>query len=216
MSPGIRATVEFPTAGICPITEVSESASARVHSVTSNVCTGDCEGCVTEFTVDTDDEPDGDVTPVFTDGSRRRYRLEHGDGFDCPCEHLGALGCPVTRYDADRGTLTLVFHAAGFDELQSVVGHLRDRFPEMDIKRFIRSPATGHTQDKVVVDREKLTARQFEILRTAFEMGYFERPRTANATEVAAALDINISTFTEHLAAAQHKIFEDVLSEERS
>ena len=215
MSPGIRATVEFDAQDVCPITELSGTTSTRVHSVSSSVCSRDCAECVTEFTLDAEHDPDGDLTTVFTDGTSRRYRLTHGDGFDCPCEHLGSLGCPVTRYVADDGALTLVFHAAGYDELQSVVGHLRDRFPEMDIRRFIRSPADGQSHDRVFVDREKLTPRQREVLQTAFEMGYFERPRTANATEVAAELDISISTFTEHLAAAQHKIFEDVLPEQR-
>lgn len=42
-------------------------------------------------------------------------------------------------------------------------------------------------------------------------MGYFERPRRANATEVADVLDINPSTFSEHLAAAESKLIEDVL-----
>lgn len=215
MSPGIRATIEFNGSDVCPITELSEEASTRVHSVTSSVCSNDCAECVTEFSTDAAQDPDAALTTVFTDGTSRRYRLSHGEGFDCPCEHLGSLGCPVTRYVADNGTLTLVFHAAGYDELQSVVGHLRERFSGMDIKRFIRSPADGQSHDMVSVDRDRLTSRQIETLQTAFEMGYFERPRTANATEVAAELGINISTFTEHLAAAQHKIFEEVLPEQR-
>jgi predicted DNA binding protein len=49
------------------------------------------------------------------------------------------------------------------------------------------------------------------VLETAHEMGYFERPRRANGTEVAAALDIDPSTFSEHLAAAQRKLLRDVL-----
>jgi predicted DNA binding protein len=42
-------------------------------------------------------------------------------------------------------------------------------------------------------------------------MGYFGRPREANATEVAAELGINPATFSEHLATAQAKLLEDVL-----
>ena len=67
--------------------------------------------------------------------------------------------------------------------------------------------------DVVFVDRGKLTDRQHEVLRTAYDMGYFERPRGANATEVAASLDINPSTFTEHLLSAQRKLLGDVLED---
>jgi len=42
-------------------------------------------------------------------------------------------------------------------------------------------------------------------------MGYFERPKRANATEIAADLGIAQSTFTEHLMAAQRKLLRDVL-----
>jgi hypothetical protein len=51
------------------------------------------------------------------------------------------------------------------------------------------------------------------VLRTAHEMGYFGYPREANATAVADALDVGVSTFTEHLAAAQRTVFDDLLPE---
>ena len=42
-------------------------------------------------------------------------------------------------------------------------------------------------------------------------MGYFERPKGANATDVADELGINRSTFSEHVSAAERKILTDVL-----
>jgi predicted DNA binding protein len=60
----------------------------------------------------------------------------------------------------------------------------------------------------------RLTDRQREVLRTAHEMGYFEYPRGANAGEVATALDIEPSTFTEHLNAAQSKLLDELLVRE--
>jgi hypothetical protein len=47
---------------------------------------------------------------------------------------------------------------------------------------------------------------------TAYQMGYFEHPRESNATEVAESLDIRPPTFVEHLAAAQGKLLDDVVS----
>lgn len=210
MQPGIRATVEFPTPGICPIVELSESAETSIDSVSMNVCpTSDAES-VTEFSVDSDCKVETDLTLVFSYGSTDWYRLSHDGGVDCPCECLGQLGCPVRRYVAREGTLTLTFHVADYDQLQRVVGELRDQFPDVDITRFVQTPTEDHTSDCTFVDRSKLTARQLEVLTTAYERGYFDCPRRANATEIASDLEITPSTFREHLAAAESKILKDV------
>jgi predicted DNA binding protein len=211
MSSGIRATVEFATPDICPIVEHASRAGATVDSVATSVRpTDECDS-VTEFSVDGDCDPDDALTPVFSHGSTRRFRFTHDGDVGCPCECLGEFECPVTRYVARDGRLTLVFHAADYEELQTVVGELRDRFPDVDIKRFVRAPAGETARDSVLVDRSKLTGRQLEVLETAHEMGYFEHPRRANATEIAAELDIDPSTFREHIAAAETKLLGDLL-----
>ncbi len=214
MASGIRATVSFPSGEVCPIAGLSERPGTTVASVVPNVSPVGCDTCVTEFTLETGDPPDVDMVRVFSHGSIQRYRLDHGEGLGCPCEALGELGCAVSRYDARDGDLTLTFHAADYEELRAVIGDLRERFPDVDIRRFVRSPTDDAHRDGVFVDRDRLTDRQLQVLETAFEMGYFERPRGANATEVAARLDIDPSTFSEHLATAQGKLFEEVLEGE--
>jgi len=210
MGSGIRATVEFG-AGTCPVADLSATADATIDAVDASVCPDEGTGSVTEFTLEGEADPPERFTEVFAHGQRRRYRFLHEGGVDCPCECLGAHGCPVTRYVAREGRLTVVFHAADYDELQTLVSDLRDRFPSVDIKRFVRSPDEETTADAVFVDRRKLTDRQREVLATAYQMGYFERPRRANATEVARELGIDPSTFSEHLAAAESKILDDFL-----
>ncbi|RXK46615.1 helix-turn-helix domain-containing protein [Halorientalis pallida] len=211
MSSGIRATVEFSTPDICPVVEHASAAGTTVDSVARSVRPTADARTATEFAVDADYEPDGDLTPVFSHGSTRRYRMVHDEGVHCPCECLGQFGCPVTRYVAREGRLTVVFHAADYEELQTVVGELRERFPDIDIKRFVRGPAGENGHDSVLVDRSRLTDRQLEVLERAHEMGYFENPRRANATEIADDLDINPSTLREHLSAAERKLFDDLL-----
>jgi predicted DNA binding protein len=211
MPPGIQAEVEFATPSICPIVELSAAAETRIDAVSTNVCSSGCTKSVTEFSMDSDGDFEVDMTPIFSHGSSDRYRLIHDDGVDCPCESLGQFGCPVARYVAQGGTLTIVFYAADYDQLQEVIVELRDQYPEMDIKRFVQSPAGEQARDSVVVDRSKLTHRQLEILETAYEKGYFDRPRQSNATEIAAELDINPSTFREHLTAAESKVLKDLL-----
>ena len=61
-----------------------------------------------------------------------------------------------------------------------------------------------------MVDVNAFTDRQLEVLRTAYEMGYFDRPRGTNKTAVAGALDVATSTVSDHLAAAEHKLLEAI------
>jgi predicted DNA binding protein len=96
-------------------------------------------------------------------------------------------------------------------ELQGVITTLRAEFSQVDIRRLLRTRGDQSHHDLVFVDRGRLTERQREVLRTAHEMGYFERPKGANAGEVAAALGISRSTFTEHLSAAQTKLLDAIL-----
>lgn len=51
-----------------------------------------------------------------------------------------------------------------------------------------------------------LTDRQREVLRTAYDMGYYEVPREATTNEVAANLDVDSSTVSEHLQRAQRNL----------
>lgn len=60
--------------------------------------------------------------------------------------------------------------------------------------------------DTTPVDR--LTDRQQQVLQLAISAGYFERPRHNNTGELAETLNITRATFTQHLRAAQRKVFE--------
>ena len=214
MSSGIRATVEFSTAGLCPLLDASAADESQVRGVARSVCNANCTASVTEFSTRHDFEPPG-ITRVFSHGESARYRLRHDEPIGCPCECLGELGCATSQYLARDGSLTIVFFAKDYEELQSVIAVLRERYPDVDIKRLIQSPTEIPEADTVLVDRGRLTTRQQEVLRIAFEMGYFDRPRAANATEIAGTLDIDPSTFGEHLATAQRKLFQDVFETRR-
>ncbi|MFT4946869.1 MAG: hypothetical protein ACI8TL_001106 [Natronomonas sp.] len=53
---------------------------------------------------------------------------------------------------------------------------------------------------------DKLTDRQEEVIRTAFEMGYYDVPRTVSTAEVAATLGLDDSTVAEHLQRAERNL----------
>ncbi|RRJ28913.1 helix-turn-helix domain-containing protein [Halocatena pleomorpha] len=62
----------------------------------------------------------------------------------------------------------------------------------------------------------KMTDCQREALYTAYEMGYFEIPRTATLTEVATTLGISASSLSERLRRAQAWLIEHSLVEYKS
>lgn len=208
MSTGIRATVTFDPPAGCSIAEIAAAAGTSIDSVTTSVSPGGDP--VTEFLVD-GDRTLPDVDPVFSYDSEDVYWVEHAG--DCPCTCLGEVGFPIHRYLADGDDLTLVFHADSFDRLQAVMATLRERFPSVDVQQLLQPPLSGSPDDRRFVNRGKLTDRQLEVLQTAYREGYFERPKGANATELAEELDISRSTFAEHLAAAQRKLFADVFDD---
>ncbi len=219
MPSGIRATVEFDAEGRCPLVDLSRTAETTIEGVTPSVAPPGrrTDAVALEFAVDGETAPAAvarhlpEARPVFSHGPTTRYRSPRPAAEDCPCVCLGEFGVPVARYVARRGTLTLVFHAADYEQLRTVVAALDERFPDLEIRRFVRSAPPEARTDGVFVDRGKLTARQLEALETAHEMGYFDRPRGANATEVAAELGIDPSTLGQHLAAAQRKLLADLL-----
>ncbi|MFC7238473.1 helix-turn-helix domain-containing protein [Saliphagus sp. GCM10025317] len=214
MSPGIRATVKVGSPEGCPIAAFSQRTGTTVDRVSTSAASEDSSshggGSTTEFLAATDEEIDDVSGPIFSYGSTNLYRHAHDDS-SCPCACLGSFGCPVHRYVAEDGDLTLVFHAEDFDQLQAIMAEFRERYPDIDVQRLLQPPLRGSTEEQVFVNRGKLTDRQHEVLQAAYDAGYFERPKGANATEIAAELDISQSTFTEHLVAAQRKLFEDIL-----
>lgn len=53
---------------------------------------------------------------------------------------------------------------------------------------------------------DALTERQREVLEKAYELGYFNMPRNASASDVAEELGLSLSTVTEHLHRAEHNL----------
>lgn len=56
-----------------------------------------------------------------------------------------------------------------------------------------------------------LTGRQREVLRTAYERGYFDVPRGVTPDELAAEFDLDKSTVLEHLRRAERNLLGDLL-----
>lgn len=218
MTPGIRAEVRVDGPGACPIAKISGETGESTYSVSKSVNPSDGGTVTEEFILDADAAVDEvqldteDVTPVFSYGSKRVYRFSRAGERGCPCECVEQFDSPVIDVHTQDDSLILAFYAPDMDRVKRIVTALRDRYPSLDMQRLLRSQPDQSDQHLVFVDRSELTERQQEVLETAHEMGYFQHPKGANAGEVAAALGITTSTFSEHLATAQNKLLGAILS----
>lgn len=162
-------------------------------------------------TVGLDDGCTTEMREVFSYGSETVLRFSREKGRGCACECVESFGFPVVDTHTQDGDLFLSFHVPDKETLKRVVEGLGERYPEVEVRRLVRSDTESDGDDLVLVDRSELTEKQVEALRTAHEMGYFEHPKGANAGEVAEELGVATSTFTEHLSVAQRKVLRCVV-----
>lgn len=214
----IRAEIKVHSPSACPVARISRAADARSTSVSSARI--DSETATEEFILNVDSPPDGTdleevangIERIFSYGSKQAFRFERPVD-SCPCEEVEKSGCPLLDIHTQDDALVLVFHASDVETLQDVLNNLQEKWSNVTVHRLIRSGDDRPDDDLRFVDRSKLTDRQQEVLETAYEMGYFEHPKGANAGEVAEELGITQATFVEHLSAAQRKLLTSLLDE---
>jgi hypothetical protein len=202
--PGIRTELVFEEAQGCPVAAESETAAGPVTDVTWS----ERDGTTVEQVSAADDL---DFDPVFDYGSHEVYEFER-ETEDCVCEVLGREVGPITDVHAADGALHVTLHMEDIAALRDRMSDLREQFGTVRIEYLVQGREEAEESEVVPVDLRQLTDRQREVVETAYEMGYFEYPRESNATEVAAALDIQPSTFTEHLTAAQGKLLAELVA----
>jgi predicted DNA binding protein len=153
-----------------------------------------------------------DTRTVFSSGSKEIFRITRPTPQPCVCETIEDHGCPVRDITAVDGTIYVTFVATDHGTLQTILEKLSNRYDKMDLQRALRSSDSTDSQRLTIIDVGAMTERQREVLATAHEAGYFEHPKEASAAEVAAELGIARSTFTEHLAAAQRNLLDELLA----
>ncbi|MDQ2050651.1 helix-turn-helix domain-containing protein [Natronolimnohabitans sp. A-GB9] len=211
---GFRATIVVSDPTACPVADTSTAAEEPITSVTRSRASANGtvveEFGVASATAETANATTAELTPIQASDRETVYRFEREADADCACELVERSGTPVSSVRADDGSLQLTFRTLELAELADIVDELREHFDGVVVEELTQDH-DDETSDPVFVDRDSLTTRQREILETAHEMGYFDYPKGANATDVAAELGIARSTFTEHLAAAQTKVLDALL-----
>lgn len=217
MSDGIRAEIRFDRLDACPVARSTKNG-ATVTSVSRGVTPDEDGQVLEEFTVLNDGDPDAvesavdDAERVFDYEDRSVYRFERERGGDCVCDRIERHDCTVQDVTAERGALTVTLYASDVESLRTVMSDLGTDDTSVTMHRLTRS-GEGTDADPAFVDRAELTDRQREVLRTAYQEGYFEYPKAANAGEIADSLGIARSTFVEHLSTAQSKILDELVDE---
>lgn len=117
-------------------------------------------------------------------------------------DHADLLGQCDTSL-ADRGIMLSLLGSQ--EVIREVIRHYQDAGIEPDLCRL-----GDYDGDETPLDR--LTERQIEAVETAFEMGFYEVPREATTADVAAALDIDPATLSEHLQRAERNVLSQQLT----
>ncbi|SFR35286.1 helix-turn-helix domain-containing protein [Halorubrum sodomense] len=213
---GVRAGIAIHGTGNCPLVDASTAHDGPITGINWTHA-GDTH--TEEFRVrhpDAVDTAEGipDPESVVDLGDERVYRYDRPRDGGCACRVIEELDCPIADARAEDGVLLLTLHLPELERLRDVVSALDGSAERVEVRYLVEGTARDDgASDRTLVDRGRLTDRQREVLRTAYRMGYFERPRDANARAVADALDISPSTFAEHLATAQRKLLKETLAE---
>jgi len=203
-SRGVRARLSVRDPPHAPVAEAIPDGSVATDVERVRV-----DGAVvSEFRTD---RPIG-TDPVFAADGEYVYRVRSPRTGRYPCRSVESLGHPVSdvtvRTNPDRILLTLWLPSV--DPIDEIVEAIEATGASVTLEQLTRSGGSGGC-DPVVVDRDRLTDRQREVVRTAQRLGYFEYPRETDAEAVAAAVGIARSTFSEHLAAAQRQVFDELV-----
>lgn len=208
----IRTEIGIPAQNRCPVADASAGGDTEIDRVVRATARTPSDTIAEEFTADASAPIDiPEVEAVFTYETETVYRFERDQDHPCICERIEGFGYPISEIHARAGSLYVTLHLPDIETVQRIVDDLKAHVGEVQVRQLTRGGGrTG--EDLVFIDRSHLTRRQREVLETSYAMGYFAHPKGANAGEVAAALGIAPSTFAEHLAAAQRKILESLIS----
>lgn len=115
------------------------------------------------------------------------------------------------RIVLQRDGFEVVATARNWDQFRALADEVKDTLGVFELLSVNQIEEPGEPLDSgrlTEVLATKLPEDQLAVLETAYDMGYFEVPREASATEVAGRLDIAQSTASERLRTAERNLLE--------
>jgi len=147
------------------------------------------------------------VQHVCSQDDRELFRIAVDDA---------SLIATLAQYGAGIESLSLTGESgrlqaevASSNDIRTVVDALRTTYPKLDLVAQREREREVETEAAFRARLESsLTERQREAAQTAYFAGFFDWPREHSGEEVASMMDISQTTFTQHLRAAENKLFE--------
>ena len=160
--------------------------------------------------IDDTEVVDADLVARHDDGGRIRLHVRD----NCVASTVVEFGAVPRTVEAEDGDGRVVAEVASQSDAAELVDRLEREHPTVTVDgcrgRQRSTPlVTRHDFTQSVV--ETLTDRQREVFLTAYMNGFYDWPRKHEASELAAKLEIAPATFSQHLRAAEGKIFSSLL-----
>lgn len=111
--------------------------------------------------------------------------------------------------EIDQGPLQAVLEVPDHDSLRALMSTLNESELSVTTKTITQSQLSEQTTAEI--DLDVLTDKQRETLELALQMGYYERPRNANLTDLSEELDISKSAVSQRLRTAEIKLIKTAL-----
>jgi hypothetical protein len=141
----------------------------------------------------------------FNNGGLFEFVIAEG----CPAVELAEYGALPRTVHGSNGVGHIVAEIPSRYDAGAIINNFLEEYPEGELiyKRTEESFTPIFTESTFeTVLQTALTERQQEVLRAAFDAGYYEWPRECTGEEVAAELDISSATFSEHIHAAERNL----------
>jgi PAS domain S-box-containing protein len=142
------------------------------------------------------------------DGSYLFEATVDPEGFLGTLLEYGAHPTRLTASD-EGGTLTVELPRSG--DIRAFLDMFLNTYEgaKLVARRELDRPVQTEKEFQAVY-RDRLTARQEEVLRTAYFAGYFDWPRQTTGSEVAELLDVSQPTVARHIRRGEHELFDIV------
>ena len=152
-----------------------------------------------------------EINNVRSDGDELRCDLQ--TTVQTPEAMLAAHGAEIERTVSSNGSLTVSIAATDHSVVSSFTDALRSQYDGVTVTT-LWSHDDKLNQTESSTPLTSLTEKQLNVLSYAYFDGYFEQPRGMSATELAEKFDISRPTMTQHLRAAQRKVFSELLEQD--
>jgi len=122
---------------------------------------------------------------------------------------LGERGCRIDSLSADPSGVEARVRLAASASVRDLVEDLEAAYGSVTMEARREQGVEACTEAGFRAStRERLTDRQWEVLRTAYLRGFFEWPRETTGEEVADALGVSQPSVNRHLRVGERKLLD--------